>query len=244
MTAVRRSSAPGTLRAVVTDLDGTVTDGRREIYTPTIEALRRLNRRGVPIVLATGNVLPIALAYYRLLGLRGPIVAENGGLLYETHGGTVRITRLAHREIALRALARLKRAGLRPKTLLTDRWRETEVALEPDLPVERARKVLAGGGVDVVPTGFAVHLIERGQGKLPALERALAPYGLVPSDCLIAGDGENDVPMLAAAGWAVSFRGADPKARAVADYVTRAPNAAGLHEALKRAIVVPRPSRR
>jgi phosphoglycolate phosphatase (TIGR01487 family) len=237
----RRESPPTgrPLRALATDLDGTVTDGRRELFAPTIEALRRLNRRGVPIVLATGNVLPIALAYHRLLGLRGPIVAENGGLIYETRGDRIRITRLADRAIALRALGRLRRAGLRPKPLLTDRWRETEVALEPQLPVERARRVLRGTGVDVVPTGFAVHLIETGMGKLPALERVLAPYGLAPADCLIAGDGENDVTMLAAAGWAVSFRGADPKARAVADYVARAKNAAGLLEALKRATVVP-----
>jgi phosphoglycolate phosphatase len=244
MSVLRRSTAFAPVRALAIDVDGTITDGRRELFPPAIEALRRLNRRGVPIVLATGNVLPIALAVYRLIGLRGPIVAENGGLVFETHEGAPRVTRLADRAIALRALDRLRRSGLRPRPLFTDRWRETEVGLEPDLRVDRARGVLAKHPVEVVPTGFAVHLIERGCGKLPALERVLEPYGLSPSDCLVAGDGENDVAMLGAAGFAVSFRGADPKARAVADYVAHGKNAAGLFEALKLARVVAPPSRR
>jgi phosphoglycolate phosphatase (TIGR01487 family) len=237
-----RGGRPPPVRAIATDVDGTITDAARRIYPPTLRALQRLEARGVPVILATGNVLPIALAYHRLLGLKGPIVAENGGLLFERREGVERVTRLADRRRALRALEKLRRAGLRPRPLFTDRWRETEVALEPDLPVPRARALLRDLAVDVVPTGYAVHLIERGHGKLPALERALAPLGLRPSDCLVAGDGENDVPMLCAAGWAVSFRGADPAALAVADYVASAPNARGLDEALKRANVV-RPSR-
>jgi phosphoglycolate phosphatase len=226
------------VRGVVVDIDGTVTDGRRRLYPPAFRLLQRLDRRGVPVVLATGNVLPVALALYRFLGLTGPIVAENGGLLYEGAIGRDRVVRLADRAVALRALRTLRRAGLRPRPLFTDRWRETEVALEPTVAVARARRILAGASVDVIPTGFAIHLIERGVGKLPTLRRALAAYGIAPGDCLIAGDGENDVPMLEAAGWAVSFRGADPAARAAADFVSRGPNAVGLVEALKRANVV------
>jgi hydroxymethylpyrimidine pyrophosphatase-like HAD family hydrolase len=89
--------------------------------------------------------------------------------------------------------------------------------------------------VDVIPTGYAIHLIERGKGKLPALARALLPSGLTPRDCLVAGDGDNDVPMLRAAGWAVSFRSASPAARRAADYVARASYAPGLTEALRAA---------
>ncbi len=227
-----------TVRAIATDIDGTITDGRRRLHAPALHALKRLERQGVPIVLATGNVLPIALAYHRLIGLSAPIVAENGGLLYDPRRD--RVLRLAHRTVALRARKLLKRSGVRSKLLFTDRWRETEVALEPELDVEAARRVLRREPVDVVPTGYAVHLIERGRGKLPALARALRPYGLAPADCLVAGDGENDVEMLAAAGWAVSFRGADPRARAAADYVARSSNARGLVEALKRVNVVGR----
>jgi hydroxymethylpyrimidine pyrophosphatase-like HAD family hydrolase len=185
-------------------------------------------------------VLPVALALHRFLGLTSPIVAENGGIIYQRFRGVDRVVRLADRRLALRGLSILRRRGLKPRPLFTDRWRESEVALEASISVPRARRVLRRMAIDVVPTGYAVHLIERGCGKLPALRRVLRRYGLTASDCWIAGDGENDVPMLEAAGWAVSFRGADPKARRVADYVARAKNAVGLVEALKRAHVVPR----
>lgn len=226
------------LRALVTDLDGTITTHDRRLYPPAVLLLQELARRHVPVVLATGNVLPIALALHRLLGLDSPIVAENGGLLYFPAPPAPRVVRLARRAVALRALRKLRTAGLEPHVLFTDRWRETEVGLEPDLPVARARRILDDGSVEVVPTGYAVHLIERGAGKLPALTRALRPLGLSLGECWVAGDGENDIPMLEAAGWAVSFRGADAGARAAADVVTRGRNAVGLVEAVKKGLAV------
>jgi hypothetical protein len=228
-----------TVRAIVIDIDGTVTDTHRRLHPPAIDQLHRLDRRGVPIVIATGNVLPIALALYRFLGLRGPIVAENGGLLYERRADGDHVRRLADMGVALRAYRALARAGLKPRRLFTDRWRESEVGLEDTFDVARARAVLRRHPVDVVSSGFAIHLIQRGVGKLSTLGRALEPYGLTPSDCMVAGDGENDIPMLAAAGWAVSFADAHPKARAVADFVSRRPSGLGLVEALKRARVLP-----
>lgn len=225
---------PPHLRAIVLDIDGTLTDGHRRLHRPAVAYLDRFRRRGVPIVLATGNVLPVALALRRFLDLGTALIAENGGILYEERDGKEVVTRLARRSLALRALTALHQAGVPAEPLFTDRWRETEVALRFDTPVDRARLILAQHPIEVVPTGFAVHLIERGKGKLPALRRLLRPMGLSPSDCLIAGDGENDAPMLGAAGWAVSFRGADITTRAAADFVSRAANGAGLVEALKR----------
>ncbi|MGI0151005.1 MAG: phosphoglycolate phosphatase, partial [Thermoplasmata archaeon] len=234
----RRVPRPPPVRALALDIDGTLTDADRRLHLPVIDRLRRIERRGVPVILVTGNVLPLAIAVHRFLGLGRAIIAENGGLVYEDRDGIESVTRLAHRAVALRAFSALRRAGLAPQRLFTDRWRETEVALRPGISVERARRVLAGYPVEVIPTGYAVHLMERGAGKLPALRRVLRPLGLSPGDCLVAGDGENDVPMLRAAGWAVSFRGADPLALQAADFVGRAAHGAGLVEALKRAQVV------
>lgn len=228
------------LRAVVTDIDGTLTDADRRLNTRVVERLRAIDARGVPVVLATGNVLPIALAIHRSLGLRGPIVAENGGLVFHEvdRGGAVE--RLSDRALALAAFRRLRAAGLPVRRLFTDRWRESEVALEANVPVARLRRVLKGVPVRVEGTGFALHLMERGAGKLPALRRALSPLGLSISDCLVAGDGDNDVQMLRAAGFSVSFPTGSPRARAAADYVTARPHAEGFVEALKLPEVVAR----
>ncbi|MFY9716495.1 MAG: phosphoglycolate phosphatase [Thermoplasmata archaeon] len=228
-----RGPPPRRYRAIVTDVDGTLTDGRRRLDPLAVGWVQRLEAHGIPVVLATGNVLPIALALHRFLGLSGPIVAENGGVVYERRDGIDRVELLADRAIAERAFRRLLRAGLPVRRLFTDRWRESEVALEPSVPVARIRKVLGDSGVRVEATGFAHHLMEDGAGKLPALVRTLAPLGLGPSDCVILGDGDNDVAMLRAAGFGVSFPSGSPRARSAATFVSRARFGRGFVEGLK-----------
>jgi len=222
------------LRVVVTDVDGTLTDADRRLDPEAVKLVGVLERRGIPVALATGNVLPIALALYRALGLSGPIVAENGGILYhrDVRRGEV-VERLTHRAVALAAFRRLRAAGLPVRRLFTDRWRECEVGLEPNVSVAVIRRVLGDQGVEVESTGYALHLIERGGGKLPALTRGLAYHGLTPAEAVILGDGDNDVAMLRAAGFGVSFASASYRARRAARYVTHAEFATGFVEGLK-----------
>jgi len=230
----RRSNPSGRrFRVVVTDVDGTLTDADRRLDPHAVEIVRSLELRGIPVALATGNVLPIALGLWRSLGLSGPIVAENGGLVYwpGPAGGTVE--RCADRRVALRAWRAVRASGLPARRLFTDRWRESEVALEPDLPLAAVRRAVRHLPVTVESTGYAIHLIERGVGKLPSLVRALAPLGLAPRDCVILGDGDNDVAMLRAAGFGVSFPTASARARAAARFVTHADYSAGFEEGLK-----------
>jgi phosphoglycolate phosphatase len=224
---------PGKLRAVVTDVDGTLTDAGRRLDPGALDAVRRLEALGVPVAIATGNVLPIALALHRFLGTSGPVVAENGGLIYWPGAKAGAVERRADRRAAVRAWRTLRRAGVPARRLFTDRWRESEVALEPTVSVASVRKALRRLPVTVESTGFAIHLMERGVGKLPSLVRALSRVGLAPSDCVILGDGDNDVAMLRAAGFAVSFPSASSRARAAATYVTRNDYAAGFVEGLK-----------
>lgn len=227
------------IRAVVTDVDGTLTDKERRLNLDAVQVVRRLTETGIPVVLATGNVLPLALALHRFLGLSGPIVAENGGVLYHREENRDRVEHLADRRVALAAYRRLVRAGLPVRRLFTDRWRESEVALEEGVPERAIRGILRGSPVRVESTGFALHLMQRGAGKLPALRRGLKPLGLTPGDCLALGDGDNDVPVLRASAWGVSFPSASPRARRAADYVTQAEYGDGFVEAVIHAGVVP-----
>jgi phosphoglycolate phosphatase len=218
----------------VTDVDGTLTDASRRLDPAAISFLRRIEDTGIPVLLATGNVLPVALALYRSLGLSGPIVAENGGMLYRrTPDGIDRVERLVDPRVARDAFRALVKAGLPVRKLFTDRWRESEVAIEPNVTVAAVRRALKGRPVDVESTGYAIHLMETGAGKLPALARALAYEGLAPGDCVILGDGDNDVQMLRAAGFGVSFASASWRARRAARYVSAASYAAGFVEGLK-----------
>jgi len=218
----------------VTDVDGTLTDASRRLDPDAVRHVRKLEDRGVPVVLATGNVLPIALALHRSLGLSGPIVAENGGLVWwKDPRGRDRVELLADRRVAVAAYRTLVRSGLPVRRLFTDRWRESEVAIEPTVSVAAVRRALGPRALTVESTGFAIHLMERGAGKRTALARVLGRLDGSIAQAVVLGDGDNDVQMLRAAGFGVSFPSASPRARAAADYVTRRPYAGGFVEGLK-----------
>jgi phosphoglycolate phosphatase len=230
------------LRAVVTDVDGTLTDAHRRLDPEAMRWVLRLESHGIPVILATGNVLPIALGLHRSLGLSGPIVAENGGVLYRKENGVETVERLVDRRVALAAYRTLRAAGLPVRRLFTDRWRESEVALEPTVSVARLRRALGGRPVRVESTGFAIHLMERRGGKLAGLKEALPPLGLTLGDCVVLGDGDNDVGMLQEAGFGVSFVSGSARARRAARYVTRRAYADGFVEGLKASAVLVRTS--
>ncbi len=221
------------IRAVVTDIDGTLTDADRRLSTEAILALRAVDARGIPVVLATGNVLPVALALHRSMGLHAPIVAENGGLIYRRDEGVDRVEQLADRKVALQAYRTLRASGLPVRRLFTDRWRETEVALEPNVSVAAVRRCLSGAQVFVESTGYALHLMQRGSGKVPAVRKVLRSLGIRLDECLVAGDGDNDVAMLKASRFGVSFPTASPRAQRAADYIAPSGYAQGFVEGLK-----------
>lgn len=229
------------LRAVITDIDGTLTGPDRSLYAPAAALLRQVEHLGSPVILATGNVLPVALAIRRCLGLKGPIVAENGGLVYDSSDGRERVWKLADRAVAWAAFREARRAGLPVRRLFTDRWRETEVALEPTLPVATIARAVRRHPVLVEGTGFAVHLMQRGAGKKPALDGVLARLGLGWEECLVAGDGDNDVAMLRAAGWGLSFPWGSARARRAAHRVAAGPGGSAFVEGIMERRRVGRP---
>ncbi|HID73464.1 MAG TPA: phosphoglycolate phosphatase, partial [Thermoplasmata archaeon] len=113
------------MRAIAVDVDGTLTDRSRRISTTAIEAVREAEATGVPVIIASGNVLPVAWALHRFIGTSGPVVAENGCLV--SHRGVNHD--IADSEPARRAFEVLSgRWGL--KRLFTDQWRRNEVVFE------------------------------------------------------------------------------------------------------------------
>ena len=69
------------IKAVVTDIDGTITDKDQLIDVDIIMALRKVQAKGIHVCIASGNVVPVAYAVSNYIGLRGPVIAENGGVV-------------------------------------------------------------------------------------------------------------------------------------------------------------------
>jgi len=59
-------------KAVVVDVDGTLTEADRRINLDAVMVLRKLEEKGIPVIIATGNVLPIAWGLRYFIGLSGP----------------------------------------------------------------------------------------------------------------------------------------------------------------------------
>ena len=217
-------------KVVVCDVDGTLTFKDRKLDAEALEALRAVEANGIPVVLATGNVLPIAYALSYMIGTSGPIVAENGGLLY--YRGEV--TELSRRG-AVEDVARDIEDILGLERLFTDRWRLTEVAF-PEKPgtfdAVRAQVALHSQGreVRVERTGFAVHLMQPTTEKFTGVKAALKAMGLTPGDALACGDSDNDTEMVALCRAGVALADAPAGLRAVATLVTKAVAGAGLKE--------------
>ena len=69
--------------AVAVDIDGTITDDKRQICISAIKALRTLEDKGIPTIIVTGNVADFAYATAVLIGSSGGVVFENGGGIFK-----------------------------------------------------------------------------------------------------------------------------------------------------------------
>ncbi|OPX63299.1 MAG: Phosphoglycolate phosphatase [Methanomassiliicoccales archaeon PtaB.Bin134] len=218
------------IRAVVCDVDGTITDRQKIIQTLGIEVLRQAQANGAVVMLASGNVLPVVYGLSSFIGLRGPMVAENGGVVsYDEHVHT-----LFSNKVPLEAFEHLRKVMPEVRRLYTDQWRLTEVCLVRDADLEKVREALRGWPLEVVATGFAIHLMERGHSKMAGVRKACELIGLNISQVAAFGDADNDEEMLRECGHGVAVANGSDKAKAAADLVTRGSHAEGVQEGLRR----------
>ncbi len=216
------------IRGIVTDIDGTLTGHDRRVSTGAIDALRKVHDNGYKVILATGNVLPIAYAFHKMIGLDDAIVAENGGILYYRQ----KVEYLNNLLDAQRAYDFLRKQ-MKVERLFTDRWRFTEIALEPGPDIDLVRRLLRDFEVNVEDSGFAIHIEGRSYNKFTALQRACGLMGIDVKELASFGDGANDIQMLAGCGAGIAVGNATEEAKGVATHTTEKKFGEGLVEGLE-----------
>jgi len=75
------SSAPGRIRLLALDVDGTVTDSRHEVTAVAERSIDRVRAAGVRVLLATGRRYRDALPVAARLGIVDPLVTATGALV-------------------------------------------------------------------------------------------------------------------------------------------------------------------
>ncbi|MBC7107938.1 MAG: phosphoglycolate phosphatase [Methanomassiliicoccales archaeon] len=216
------------IKAIVVDVDGTLTDSKRKIQIHGIEALRRVQEKGYTVMIASGNVLPVAYGLALFIGIEGPVIAENGGIISFRE----RIYKINSIEQPLRAYEYLK-SKMPVERLFTDKWRETEVALKRSADLEEVKKALKNWNVTIEATGFAIHIMEPGHSKMNGVRKAAKIIGIDTEEIAAFGDSDNDVSMIENCGIGIAVSNASEAAKRAADYVCRRPHADGVIEGLE-----------
>jgi phosphoglycolate phosphatase (TIGR01487 family) len=223
------------LKGIVTDIDGTITDRHRRIHTGAIERIRELCDHDILVVLASGNTSCFMDALSKMIGTQGAFIAENGGVYRTEYAGPLRI--LGNQALCRKALDAVtefyRRSGV-TLDLYSPTYRFADLAFARTVPVDEVREIVKEFPVDVLDTGFAIHLQAQGVTKGLAFLNLVAEFGLDPSDFLAAGDGENDIELFRYAGIGIAVRNAPPAAAAAAAYLSEKKYGDGFVEAIDR----------
>lgn len=179
-------------------------------------------------MLASGNVLPVVFGLSTFIGTKGPLIVENGGIVYYRE----KVYKLQSIDTPLRAWAYLKERMPEAERLFTDHWRETEVGLKRSIDLDKVQKILSEWPVEIEVTGFAIHIMEPGHSKLKGVLKGCELLGIEPEQVLAIGDSDNDARMLRGVGQSVAVGNASLLAKQAAKYAAKADHAEGVIEGL------------
>jgi hypothetical protein len=185
-----------------------------------------------PVVIATGKALPYPIALCQFVGVEQRVVAENGGVAFAND----ELFYFGDREGADAVAREFVEAGYDlgwGDSDVVNRWRETELAVSRDQPLEPLQELATEHGLVVVDTGFAYHVKAPDVDKGTGLRIVADELDRSPDDFLAVGDSENDAPTFELAGESVAVANADEAATAAADRQTDAAYADGFLEAIE-----------
>jgi len=223
------------LRAVVTDLDGTLTDARRRISTAAIEAIRSLVDADIPVVIASGNTVCSLDILCKMIGTDGTVICENGGVHRLRFDGQIHVS--GRQSICWDAYHRIEAhfaAQGERLTLYSPEHRFADVAFARSVDPAETMKVIADMPVRVVDTGFAIHLQYDGISKGTALSDLAMLMSISPGEVLAIGDSGNDTEMIRRAGVGAAVGNATKEMRNAADYISEKKYGDGFVEIIQK----------
>jgi phosphoglycolate phosphatase (TIGR01487 family) len=180
------------------------------------------------VILASGNVLPIAFGLSQYLGFKGPVIAENGGIVFCKQ----KVWVLSDPKVPRKAYEHLVTKMDAPR-LFTDQWRQTEIGLKGDVDFKKVKRLLEGRDVDVQTTGFAVHIMRKGMDKFVGVKKSCELLGINPDEVAAFGDSDNDEMMVGECGFGIAVANALDGTKSAASYIAKKKDGDGIVEGLE-----------
>lgn len=224
------------IKAIALDIDGTITDNTRKVCISAIEAIRKAEDAGIPVIIVTGNILCFTRAVSVFLGTSGGMVSENGGVIL-SQGQMKVLGDIKKAEMAYSYLKTHPQTRNKVERVQFSDMRVSEIALFRTISEDIIKNVLKDYDVEIYDTKFALHLTDPMVNKGTSLELVSTEMGIKPKNIMAMGDSENDIEFLKVAGHKVAVANADPELKAVADYVTIKRFGDGVSEAINRFIL-------
>lgn len=219
-------------RALATDVDGTLTRKGRGISLEAIRAIRDLEGRGIPVILASARPFPVLNILREYIGCSGTVICENGG--HVEYRGEARI--LGDRADGLEAYRRLRGSlGDSVVEAWTNKYNIVDVAPNRTIPRPEVQRVVGEfPSLKLLDSGFFYHIMPADVEKGRGLRAAVELMGMEAGDVVAIGDSEVDVDLLRAAGFGVAVSDSSEGLKVVADLVTEGPDGEDFCEAVRR----------
>lgn len=224
------------IRLLAVDIDGTLTFKDRRLDTVGVEAVRRAEAAGIPVVIATGNILCFAEAAAVMIGVSGPLIAEDGGIVFDNVALKEYV--LGDRVDADRGLAALQRAFKDVVQHRASFQRRTGITIRRNITVEEAQRVIQSEGLPIaaMDSGFAIHLKSPDVNKGNALRKVSSITKIPLTEIAAIGDGPNDIEMLETAGLSYAVANAAEEVKRACKRVTNSAHGKGVAEAVDEVI--------
>ena len=192
-----------TIEAIAVDIDGTITDDKRQICISAIKALRKAEAAGIPTIIVTGNVVNYAYATEVLIGCSGGLVAENGGVVFKEGENNDDVETMVERDFVTSAENHLreKLGDKFDKHASHDNmYRLTETVFYKTLDKKELEEALKDfeylDRLEIYDSGFALHITDKRVNKGTSLKYLCERNGINMKNVMAMGDNQNDEDFL------------------------------------------------
>lgn len=221
-------------KAIACDIDGTLTNENHLLDLEALTWMRMAEKAGLPIILSSARTkLELRIAS-GLFGTTGPMVAENGGLVWH---------RSTREETVLGDLGKVQKAYKIISSRIPDlervleKYRETDVMVRDRRAAEIA-PIIESEELDVhlLESAHVTCITDKSTDKGVGLKVASRMIGINPNQVVAVGDAHNDVALFKVAGIGLAVANAEERLRHVATKVMNRPYGGGCADAIKEVL--------